>query len=97
MSGKYLKLDEEYTGTWKFMPKRKGGSVTVDDIERELFDMNCEGGLYGILFKVPYEFPADNREYVEVLEPEQMLKSLCQWEGYRLMDKDGNEIDLNYL
>lgn len=97
MTGQYLKLDEDYTGTWKFKPKRKGSSISLDDIEREMFDMSLEGNLYGILFKIHYEFPADNRESVEVLEPEQMIKQLCQWLGWRVIDEDGNEIDLENL
>lgn len=92
--GEYAAFDNSPVSpvSWRFFPKRKNGKLSYSDVISELYSQQICGSMYAQLFHVPEEFPEDEDNTVELLEPEDACKILAQWLGWKLYDKNGKEI-----
>lgn len=92
--GEYAVFDNSPVSpvSWRFFPKRKNGKLSYSDVINELCSQQMHGSMYAQLFHVPEEFPEDEDNTVELLEPEDACKILAQWLGWKLYDKNGKEI-----
>lgn len=94
ITGTYADMDADPKDpvSWRFLPKRKNGKLGFADIVQELSCQGMAGNIYAQVFKVPEEFPSDETNIVELMEPEIACKILAQWCGYTLYDCKGKKI-----
>lgn len=91
MIGEHLKTSDNLPSpvAWRFLPKRRGIRITVDDLERELFDYGMSGNMYALLLPIPEEYPGSFLPHIDLYEPEDACRILADWCHYTLLDATG--------
>lgn len=93
MTGEYLKHEQEIPEgvAFRFSQKKKNQSITLDGVVRELHELGMDDALYGIILKVPAEYPDRKIPLVDIMEPEDACIALALACGYTVYDQQGQK------